>query len=166
MSKLRSWFSRHRIVGGVFGFIVAIAGGAMAAWLINDVQGDGYAKGGTLASPTFSAVADGQIAPGDVLLPGGTAPLTFRVSNPNTVPLKLVAIDGNGSIAEATADSDCPDGAIEMVAKSGLSITIAPSATNVLVTVPGAVSMPASTPSGCQGTLWKVPVLADFSAGS
>jgi hypothetical protein len=92
------------------------------------------------------------------LVPGGTADVAVRAFNPNSFPVKVQAIRGNGA---ATADANHPGcttaGVTFMDPAAPLAVTI-PANTSVLITLPAAAAMSLASSSGCQGATFSLPV--------
>jgi hypothetical protein len=131
------------------------AGGAYAYWATVGA-GSGSATNGTMATVTVDAL----VAPQTTLVPGGTADVAVRASNPNDYAVQVYAISGNGA---ATADAGHPacltTGVTFVAPASPLAPAISiPAQSSVLITLPGAAAMSTASSSGCQGATFSLPV--------
>src|ERR671928_379821 len=132
---------------------VVAAGIGIAAWTISG-SGNGYAKAGSASSLTL---ADATAFTTATLYPGATGDLKLRVTNPNSFPVRITAVSGNGTItSDKGAACDASTG-VTFANQSGLALDLAASATATL-TVANAVSMSNSSDNSCQGAIFTVPV--------
>ncbi|QHK20425.1 hypothetical protein GU243_12550 [Pseudarthrobacter psychrotolerans] len=136
------------------------AGGAYAYWATVGA-GSGAATNGTMATVTVEALVAGD-TPQSTLVPGGTADVAVRALNPNSYPVQVYAIRGNGA---ATADGNpagCPvtgTGVTFVNPAAPLAPTVSiPANSSVLITLPGAAIMSTASLSGCQGATFSLPV--------
>lgn len=133
-------------------------GTAYAYWTTNG-SGSGSAAAGDMQTVTVGALVPGD-TPASALIPGGTADVVLRVTNPNPYPVQVYSVTGNGSV---TADTAHPACTITGVTFAGSliplspAVSIAPNST-ALVTLPGAASMDATSQSACQGATFHLPV--------
>jgi hypothetical protein len=134
------------------------AGGAYAYWAAAG------AGSGSAANGTMQTVAVGALVAGDgtqnSLVPGGTADVAVRAFNPNSFPVKVHAIRGNGAATADTSHPGCTTTGVTFVdpaAPLAPSVTI-PANTSVLITLPGAAAMSLASLSGCQGATFSQPV--------
>ncbi|WP_142056623.1 hypothetical protein [Pseudarthrobacter sp. B4EP4b] len=132
------------------------AGAAYAYWTAVGA-GSGAAVNGTMRMVAVEALVAGD-GTQNSLVPGGTADVAVRAFNPNSFPVKVQAIRGNGA---ATADANHPGctttGVTFMDPADPLAVTI-PANTSVLITLPGAAGMSLASSSGCQGATFSLPV--------
>jgi hypothetical protein len=134
------------------------AGGAYAYWAATGA-GRGAATNGTMATVTVVALVAGD-SPQGTLVPGGTADVAVRASNPNGFLVKVYALRGNGA---ATADANhpaCTNTGVTFVdpaAPLTPTVTI-PANSSVLINLPGAAAMSTASSSGCQGATFSLPV--------
>lgn len=134
------------------------AGAAYAYWTAVGA-GSGAAVNGTMRMVAVEALVAGD-GTQNSLVPGGTADVAVRAFNPNSFPVKVQAIRGNGA---ATADANHPGctttGVTFMDPADPLApaITI-PANTSVLITLPAAAAMSLASSSGCQGATFSLPV--------
>lgn len=134
------------------------AGGAYAYWATVGA-GSGSATDGTMATVTVDALVAGDTLQ-TTLVPGGTADVAVRASNPNDYAVQVYAISGNGA---ATADAGHPacltTGVTFVAPASPLAPAISiPAQSSVLITLPGAAAMSLASSSGCQGATFSLPV--------
>lgn len=149
---------RRRVTTLVVAIALVIVSAAAAAWLVSSL-GSGAGRFGTLSSPTLTPHDGSFNATADFLYPGTTGSLGFSITNDNPLALVLTSLSQNGAI---TGTGSCA-GHVTFIPQSGLTIPI-PAGTS-LVKVPGALSVSASVPTECQGSLLTVPVSATFSTG-
>ncbi|WP_285251115.1 hypothetical protein [Pseudarthrobacter sp. fls2-241-R2A-168] len=132
------------------------AGAAYAYWAAVGA-GSGAAVNGTMRLVAVEALVAGD-GTQNSLVPGSTADVAVRAFNPNSFPVKVQAIRGNGA---ATADANHPGctttGVTFMDPADPLAVTI-PANTSVLITLPGAAAMSFASSSGCQGATFSLPV--------
>lgn len=123
---------------------------------------------GTAESAELSAltILPASASPSTALLPGTTADLVLSVTNPNQMPLTIVAVSQGGGVSVVggsgcTADSAWPT----TLGNSGVSI---PSVTGLNISVPGgatqvihlaaAASMTTASAAGCEGATFQIPI--------
>jgi len=134
----------------------AVGGAAFAAWSASGT-GSGTAASGTATALTTSATT----APASAAYPGGPAvALALVASNPNGFPGRVTSItlDTARPVVVTGGSGTCTAPPVA-VSATALSINLAANASNVSLTVPGALTLGASTPSGCQGATFTVPVV-------
>jgi hypothetical protein len=134
------------------------AGGAYAYWATVGT-GSGSAVNGTMQSVTAVAFVAGD-GTQNSLVPGGTADVAVRAFNPNSFPVKVQAIRGNGTATADTDHSGCITTGVTFVDPAAPlvpAVTIAANA-SVLITLPGAAAMSLASSSGCQGATFNLPV--------
>jgi hypothetical protein len=133
-------------------------GGAYAYWATVGA-GSGSGTNGTMIMVTVDALVAGDTLQ-TTLVPGGTADVAVRASNPNAYAVQVYAISGNGA---ATADAGHPacltTGVTFVAPASPLAPAISiPAQSSVLITLPGAAAMSFASSSGCQGATFSLPV--------
>ncbi|VXC08297.1 conserved exported hypothetical protein [Arthrobacter sp. 9AX] len=134
------------------------AGGACAYWATVGA-GSGSAVNGTMQSVTAVAFVAGD-GTQNSLVPGGTADVAVRAFNPNSFPVKVQAIRGNGTATADANHSGCITTGVTFVdpaAPLAPAVAIAAN-TSVLITLPGAAAMSLASSSGCQGATFNLPV--------
>jgi hypothetical protein len=149
---MRSWVSSHVVLAAVI-LAVAAVGVAIAAWSVSG-SGNGAAKA---TSASSLSLADASALTTADLYPGATSNLKLRVTNPNSFPIRITAVSGNGTItSDKGAACDAATG-VAFTNQTGLTLDVAASAT-ATVTVPSAVSMTNASDNSCQGAVFTVPV--------
>jgi hypothetical protein len=129
------------------------AGIGIAAWSVGG-SGNGSAKATSASSLTL---ADASAFTSASLYPGATGDLKLRVTNPNSFPVRVTAVSGNGTItSDKGAACDAATG-VSLANQSGLALDVGAGATATL-TVPNAVSMSNASDNSCQGAVFTVPV--------
>jgi hypothetical protein len=135
---------------------LAVSGAAVAAW-----RTTGSGSGTATAGSTVALTASASTTPASAALPGGAAvELTLVVSNPNPVPVRItgIALDPGRTVGVSGASGTCTTVPVGVSAVD-LSTTLAAGASDVPLTVPGALTLGSSAPSGCQGATFTVPVV-------
>ncbi|WP_426004783.1 hypothetical protein ACPFL9_20025 [Paenarthrobacter sp. NyZ202] len=132
-------------------------GSAYAYWATAGA-GSGSATNGTMQDVTVDA-----LVPGDTLqtslVPGGTADVIVRAGNPNPHPVTVHALGTSGAVTADAAHPGCSPTDITFTPPAGFQEPVViPANTSILLTLPGAASMGASSPSACQGARFAVPV--------
>lgn len=142
------------VAPAVFLAVGSIAGGAFG-YFTSTGKTTGSASTGTMQTVTVSAAT---VAPNTGLLPGGSADVTLKVTNPNSFAVTLVAVTATGGTI--TADSGhpgCTTTGVTFTNQTGLSTSIPASATTT-VDLSGAASMSTASSAGCQGATFSIPV--------
>lgn len=138
--------------------LVLGVGTAYAYWSTIGV-GSGSAASGTMQTVTVDAFVAGD-TPATALVPGGTAEVIVRASNPNAFAVQVYSFTSNGA---ATADASHPlcttTGVTFNAPAAPLTPTVSIAAnSSVLITLPGAASMSTASQSACQGAVFHLPV--------
>lgn len=144
---------RKLAVFAVVGVACVAVGIAWAAWTVGG-SGSGYAKAGsatslTLGDATASTTAD--------LYPGATGAVKVSITNPNSFPVRVTSVTGNGAI---TSDKGAACNAATGVAfsdQSALSLDLAAGATSTF-TLSGSMTMNNTSDNSCQGAVFTIPV--------
>lgn len=130
-------------------------GSAYAYWTAAGM-GSGSATNGTMQTVSVDA-----LVPGDTLqtslIPGGSADVVLRITNPNPHAVAIHSITANGPITADAAHPGCAPTGVTFTPPQLHSTSIAAS-TSVLVTLPGAATMSLTSPSACQGAQFTIPV--------
>ena len=148
---MRKFTAKHRLVtAAVAVLVVGVVGLVYAAWVTNGT-GSGYAKASTAQSLTTSAVV-----PTATLYPGADGNVQVTINNPNSFPVRVTAISGNGAITAAGGTGTCTASQVTFTNQSGLTIDIA--ATNSTTTLTNAAHMASNADDGCQGATFTIPV--------
>jgi hypothetical protein len=145
---------RTRYVLGVILLLAIVGVGiGIAAWNVSGT-GNGYAKAGSSSSLTL---ADATAFTSADLYPGATGNLKLRVTNPNSFPVRITTVSGNGTItSDKGAACDASTG-VTFTNQTGLALDLGAGATATL-TVPSSVSMSNASDNSCQGAVFTVPV--------
>jgi hypothetical protein len=126
---------------------------AWAAWTVGGT-GSGYAKAGsasslTLGDATASTTAD--------LYPGATGAVKVSISNPNSFPVRVTSVTGNGTITSDKGAACNASTGVSFSAQSSLTLDLAAGATSTF-TLGGAVTMNNTSDNSCQGAVFSIPV--------
>jgi hypothetical protein len=149
---MRSFVERKRLITAAISLlIVGVVGLVYAAWTTNGT-GSGYAKASTAQSLTTSAVV-----PTATLYPGADGNVQVTINNPNSFPVRVSAIAGNGSVTAAGGIGSCTASQVTFTNQSGLTIDIA-AAGSTTSTLTNAAHMASNADDGCQGATFTIPV--------
>lgn len=146
--------------GAVALCLLAGAGTAYAYWASTGV-GTGAATAGTMQVGVDALVAGDSN--GTSLVPGGTADVILRASNPNAFAVRLYSVAASGAVTTDAAHAGCLTTGVSFAAPAAPlvpSVTI-PAKSSALVTLPGAASMSIQSQSACQGATFKIPVTVE-----
>jgi len=157
MRESRARGVRVAVLTGVLSLAIG-AGTAYAFWA-SDGAGSGSAGAGDMQTVTVDALVSGD-APASTLVPGGTADVVLRVTNPNPYSVQVYSVTSNGS---ATADGAHPSCTTTGVTFTGAPGPLSPAVSiaansSTLVSLPGAATMDATSQSACQGATFHLPV--------
>jgi hypothetical protein len=156
---MRRFLRIHWVIAAAIALVVALGGGiAYASWSTSG-SGSGSAATGNMQTVTVAAFVGGD-APSATLIPGGGADVILRVNNPNTYPVQVHSVTGNGPITADDAHAGCTTTGVTFTAPaSPLSPTVTvPANTTLLVHLPGAASMSTASQWSCQGASFHIPV--------
>jgi hypothetical protein len=145
----------RNIIGGVVTVLVlGVAGLVYAAWTTNG-SGSGYAKAGSAQVLTTVDVSASTTA---TLYPGATGDVLLKVNNPNSYPVRVTDVTGNGAITvDAGHAAGCVSTGVTFTNQTGKAIDIAANA-QTQVTLTGAAKMTNASDNGCQGATFTIPV--------
>lgn len=130
-----------------------------AYWSAAPGYGSAVAATATMQPVVVSALTGGD-APTSTLIPGGSADVILRVTNPNPAPVQVYSVQPNGAIFADAAFPACSTTGVTFTPPSAPitpTITVDPNS-SLLVHLEGAASMGGTSDSGCQGALFHVPV--------
>jgi hypothetical protein len=140
---------------------LAAVGLVYAAWTTNGT-GSGYAKAGTAQALSTVDVSASTTA---TLYPGGPAgDVTIRISNPNSYPVTVTGVAGNGAITADAGHAACTTTGVTFTDRTGLSIAVAANG-QTTATLSGAASMSNASVNGCQGATFTIPVNISGASG-
>jgi hypothetical protein len=108
---------------------------------------------------TVDAFVPGD-APASTLIPGGTADVVLRVTNPNAYSVQVYSVATNGAATADSAHPSCTTTGVTFIEPpSPLSPAVSLAAnSSTLVTLSEAASMDATSQSACQGATFHLPV--------
>lgn len=161
--KTNSWFKAGgRGVKAAFltgALTLALGAGTAYAYWATGGSGSGSAAGGDMQTVTVDALVPGD-TPASTLVPGGTADVVLRVTNPNPYSVQVYSVTGNGTVTADTAHPACTTTGVTFAGSPGpLSPAVSIAAnSSALVTLPGAAGMNATSQSACQGATFHLPV--------
>ncbi|HEX2902066.1 MAG TPA: hypothetical protein VHO01_01305 [Jatrophihabitans sp.] len=147
---------RIAVAGGVA--TLALVLGTGSAWAYFSTTGHGTGSAG-LGQLTVEVLPAGGPT-GRGLLPGQHGDAVLRIHNPGAVPLTVVSVAAAGA---ARADNGCAPTGISFEDQYQLDAVVDPGAQLVL-TLPGAVSMSRAAAAACQGAGFQIPVTVTVRA--
>jgi hypothetical protein len=138
---------------------LAIGGGTAYAYWATDGSGGGSAGAGDMQTVNVDALVLGD-TPATTLIPGGTADVVLRVTNPNAYSVQVYSVTNNGTATADNAHPSCTTTGVTFAGSPGpLSPAVSIAAnSSTLVTLPGAASMDSTSQSTCQGATFHLPV--------
>jgi len=142
--------------------VTAGAGTAYAYWTGAGGSGTGSASAGIMQAVTVDALVASD-NPKAALIPGGSADVVLRLSNPNPYSVQVYSVTANGP---ATADAAHPGCTTTGVRFTGTAAPLSPATSvaansSALITLPGAAAMDTTSLAACQGATFSLPVTAE-----
>jgi len=166
MQSTRSMLRGTRLAGSASAAAAALCllagGGTAYAYWATTGTGTGAAAAATMHAVTVDAFVAGD-SNRTRLVPGGTADVILRTSNPNAFAVQLYSVAPNGAVTADPAHAGCTTTGVSFAAPAAPlapAVTI-PANSSLLVTLPGTASMSAQSQSACQGATFKVPVTVE-----
>jgi hypothetical protein len=161
MSESKLHRTVRRVVAGTLTTgVILTAGVAFAVWTAGG-SGNGYAKAGTVGALT---TVDASASTSAQLYPGGTGDVVIKVSNPNSFPVTVTGVSGNGTItSDAGATCNASTG-VTFTDTTGLS-EVAAASTTTTITLANKASMSSSSVNACQGAIFTIPVTLTGTVG-
>jgi hypothetical protein len=147
--------------GAVAALTVGLAGGAAYAYFDGSGSGSGAATTGAPSAITVLA-ATGTVT--NKLAPGTIGDLRLTLNNPNSYAVTISGVAGNGVVTGSGGIGTCTTTGVSVPTQSGLSVSVA-SGSSVGVVIAGAVTMGATSSTGCQGASFQVPVTLTVQKG-
>lgn len=160
-TSVRNLSSKNRVIGGAITILVlGVVGLVYAAWTTSGT-GSGYAKAGESQDLTTIDIS-GDATVIDLLYPGASGDVKIRIDNPNSFPVTVSAINGNGAI---TSDVPaCNAGAsVSYTNQSGTFAVPANSAATFVLN--NAASMSNAANDDCQNATFTIPVSLTGQSG-
>ena len=141
----------------VFSLVLGV-GSAYAYWSTFGI-GSGSATNGTMQTVTVDAFIAGD-SPATTLVPGGSADVIVRASNPNAFAVQVYSFTANGSVTADASHAACTTTGVTFNAPAApLTPTVSiPANSSILITLPAAASMSTASQSSCQGAVFQIPV--------
>ena len=166
MQSTRSMLRGTRLAGtasaGAVALCLLAGGGTAYAYWATTGAGSGAAAAATLQAVTVDAFIAGD-SNRTSLVPGGTADVILRTSNPNAFAVQLYSVAASGPVTADAAHAGCTTTGVSFTAPAAPlapAVTI-PAHSSLLVSLPGAASMSTQSPSACQGATFKIPVTVE-----
>ena len=144
------------------GILIAAGGGTAYAYWAAAGTGAGSAAAGTMQAVTVDALVAGD-GPTAALVPGGTADVVLRLTNPNPYSVQVYRVTANGPATADTAHSGCTTTGVSFTGTTApLSpATFIPANSSTLLTLPGTAAMDTTSLAACQGATFRLPVTAE-----
>lgn len=138
--------------------LISGVGTASAYWAMA-AYGTGTAANSAMRTVTVDAFIPGD-TPQTTLVPGGTADVVLRATNPNPFPVQVYAVTTNGpAVADESHPACTVTGVSFLPPAAPLAPTVSiPANTSELITLTGAASMSTASQSTCQGSTFHLPV--------
>lgn len=142
--------------------LIALGAGTAYAYWSSAVTGSGSAAAGGMQAISVDALVAGD-SPQATLVPGGTADVVLRLTNPNPYDVQVYRISPNGP---AAADSAHPGCTTTGVTFTGTAAPLSPATfvganSSTLLTLPGSAAMDTTSLAACQGATFHLPVTAE-----
>jgi hypothetical protein len=144
---------------GLSSLLTLAATMAHAYWAAGSGSGSATVGTATMQPVVISALTGGDV-PSSTLVPGGSADVILRVTNPNPVAVQVFSVEPNGAIyADAAFPACTTTGVTFDPPSSPLSptVTVGP-ISSLLIHLDDAASMDDTSSSGCQGAKFHIPV--------
>jgi len=111
---------------------------------------------------TVNALVAGD-TPKTTLIPGGSADVVLRLTNPNPYDVQVYSVAPNGP---AAADANHPGCTTTGVSFTGTTAPLSPATyvaanSSALITLPGAAAMDTTSLAACQGATFSLPVTVE-----
>ncbi|MBP1235304.1 hypothetical protein JOE40_000772 [Arthrobacter sp. PvP102] len=138
---------------------LALGAGTAYAYWTSTGTGTGSESAGTMQTVTVDAFISGD-NPRSALIPGGTADVILRVTNPNLYTVQVYSVSPNGP---ATADDAHPGCTTTGVTFAGTGTPLTPATfvppnSTVLISLPATAAMDSTSQSACQDATFHLPV--------
>jgi hypothetical protein len=156
------WSKPVLLFAALLAFALSAGAGAAFAYFKSTGAGSGAASVGTMQPVTIATTAG---TPTAALLPGGSADIVLKITNPNSYAVSLVSVSlkSGGTITPDSGHAGCTTTDSKPVVTlsvpaADLPVSI-PANTTTQVDLAGAASMDIAATSNCQGASFTVPVL-------
>lgn len=159
MGRIRRYGMRMSLATVTTGLVLT-AGVAFAAWTASG-SGNGYAKAQTVQSLT---TVDASASTTAQLYPGGTGDVKVTVSNPNSFPVTITGVSGNGTITSDKGAACNASTGVTFTDTTGLSNSVAASGSTT-ITLTGKAAMSSSSDNTCQGAVFTIPITLAGTVG-
>jgi hypothetical protein len=138
---------------------LALGAGTAYAYWTSAGAGNGSATAGTMQTVSVDAFVSGD-NPQSALIPGGTADVILRVTNPNPYDVQVYSVSPNGAPTADTSHTLCTTTGVTFAGTGSplFPATSVPANSTTLLTLPGTASMDATSQSACQGATFHLPV--------
>lgn len=157
--RTRSSRSVNALTVGLVVVLALTAGGAAYASFTAGGTGSGSASTETMQPVVVSAFAGGD-EPSSSLVPGGSADVIVRVTNPNPAPVQVYSVASNGAITADPAHSACATTGVTFTAPDVplVPTVTVPASASLLFHLSDAASMSLASQAECQGATFEIPV--------
>ena len=145
--------SRQLVIGLAVMLVLGAVGFVYAAWTTNG-SGSGYAKAG---SAQALATVDVSASTSASLYPGADGSVLIKINNPNSYPVRVTDVTGNGAVTADSGHATCVTTGVTFTDQHSQSIDIAANS-QTQATLTGAAHMSNASDNGCQGATFTIPV--------
>jgi hypothetical protein len=180
---LRSWSAKAKILSGITG-VVLVGAGAYAStnWVVG-LAGNSSGEAASASITNISITAVSSPAPTNTLYPGGNGDVVATISNPNSFPVNITAVDlptnttyaaGYSNNTLTTPQSGCSLSTSDVIwnyanGTTGSAHTLTTPLTvgansSLVVTFTNDATMLAAAPQACASTFFSMPSLAGVAA--
>lgn len=144
------------------GLLATAGAGTAYAYWTGTGSGSGSATAGTMQAVTIDVLVAGD-NPKTALIPGGSADVVLRLTNPNPYPVQVYNVTANGPAAADAAHPGCATTGVSFRAPAApLSpATYVAANSTALITLPGAAAMDTTSLPACQGASFSLPVTTE-----
>jgi hypothetical protein len=163
---------RHRIITGTVAALVVVAAVSVAAILLTGQKGPGRSHFRQLQNITVAAGTAPTTGPYGVA--GSDGDVAVKLSNPNSVPLKVISVQRDASGGPITSidttgcnalDPNLSVNAVTLTAAQQTAATLPAGATNVNVELPNVIHVVTAPTAACMAADFNVPLDLTVQAG-
>jgi hypothetical protein len=144
---------KRLIAGGVTILVLGVVGLVYAAWTTSG-SGSAYAKAGSAQALSTVDVSASTVAS---VYPGGDGNVLIKISNPNSYPVRVTSVTGNGAVTADSGHAGCVTTGVSFTNQTGQTIDV-PAGGATQATLTNAAHMSNASDDGCQGATFTIPV--------
>jgi hypothetical protein len=151
-------------LGTATALLAAVGTGTAFAYFVG---GTGSGSGTAATGQALTITATAATLSG-TLYPGATSDLVVTITNPYpNMTMVVASAVAEGTLTESGGTGTCSNGntGVNVTTPSGITNGTIPASTSKSVTLSGAIQMTSSSPNGCQGATFTVPVAVTTKVG-